>query len=282
VSFCSVFGDACSTDTECCSGLCQIAPNASLGTCEVVPSSGATGCTTAGEVCSDGAAYVPGTPLPTCGGSCCSRACFPYAPTGVLICQPPSGCRPRGELCTQDGDCCGGPGQPDNASANTMCRKDPGNIFGRCDGGNACNPAGTICRLQSVSCNATDQCCSGNVQQDDTCHQDNLGIPRCSVVPGTDCSNPASKAGMMCASSADCCGLPCVNGICGATCVNTGGTCMTDADCCSGLPCTIPGGGTAGTCGTTQGCASYGQTCTVTADCCNGVPCTGGLCQTIQ
>jgi len=42
---------------------------------------------------SPGADYNASDPLPICGGECCSRACFPYGPTGVLICQPPSGCR---------------------------------------------------------------------------------------------------------------------------------------------------------------------------------------------
>ena len=44
----------------------------------------------------------------------------------------------------------------------------------------------------------------------DTCHQDSLGIPRCGVGVGIDCTDPSTKVGMACASSADCCGLPCV------------------------------------------------------------------------
>jgi hypothetical protein len=280
-SYCTVQGDACSTDAECCSGLCQISTGATLGTCEVAPASGAGGCTVAGEVCGGGASYVPGQALPTCGGSCCSRACFPYGPSGVLICQPPSGCRPTGELCSQDSDCCGGPGQPDNGLTHVTCSKVAGFPVGHCDNGNKCSPAGAICRLQTISCNATDDCCAGNVQQFNTCHQDSLGIPRCGGA-GLDCSDPQSKVGMTCASSADCCGLPCVNGICGASCVMQNGTCTTSADCCSGLPCNIPGGSATGTCGNPIGCAAYGQACTQTSDCCNGVPCTGGICQAIQ
>jgi hypothetical protein len=296
-SFCTQVGDACVTDSECCGGLCSRADGASLGTCAVVPSSGATGCTTTGEVCGNGADYDPATQeLPTCGGECCSRACFPYGPTGVLICQPPSGCRPTGELCYEDSDCCGGPGQPDNEVSNVMCRKEPGFNVGRCDNGNSCSPAGAICRLQSDECNANANCCAGNVIQFDSCHQDALGIPRCTVAgcdteadPGcdqTEC-DPATKVGMSCASSADCCGLPCTSipgaegFICQAMCHMTGDSCTTSVDCCSGLPCVITGGSTTGTCGADQGCADYGQTCDATHACCNDLPCSNGVCQSI-
>lgn len=295
-SFCTQVGDACVTDGECCGGLCTIADGAALGICSVVPSSGATGCTTTGEVCANGADYDPATQeLPTCGGECCSRACFPYGPTGVLICQPPSGCRPTGELCYADSDCCGGPGQPDADSAMITCSKAPGMAVGRCDNGNACTPAGGICRLQSVECNANPNCCSGNVLQFDSCKQDALGIPRCSVaacdrddpncVPG-EC-DPATVVGNSCASSADCCGLPCTaipgseSFICSAECQMTGSSCTTNTDCCSGLPCVIPGGATSGTCGSDIGCSDYGQACDANNPCCNDLPCSNGVCSGI-
>ena len=142
----------------------------------------------------------------------------------------------------------------------------------------SCAPAGAICRLQTVECNATDTCCAGNVQQNDTCHQDNLGIPRCTGA-GLDCTDPSVYTGMPCASSADCCGLPCTpapgseNDLrCGDTCKVEGQSCTNDADCCAGLPCTN------GVCGQPQGCSSYGQACDATHTCCNNVPCTGGVC----
>jgi hypothetical protein len=285
-SFCTQNGDVCVNDGECCGGTCMKSGSATVGICEKVPAGGATGCAVLGEVCDMGASYDPSQALPTCGGECCSRACFPYGPTGVLICQPPSGCRPTGELCYTDSDCCGGPGQPDNNLSNVMCSKEPGYAVGRCDNGNSCSPAGAICRLQSVECNANANCCAGNVLQFDTCHQDSLGIPRCGVGVGVDCTDPASHAGQTCASSADCCGLPCVGNpetgfVCGSTCVAQGGACTTTADCCSGLPCTIPEGSTTGVCGAPQGCADYGQACTMSSDCCNMLPCTDGKCQGI-
>jgi hypothetical protein len=291
-SFCTQTGDTCSGDAECCGGICTKSGTATLGTCTLVPSTGATGCLTTGEFCGAGADYNGTDPLPMCGGECCSRACFPYGPNGILICQPPSGCRPTGELCTKSEDCCGGPGQPDSES-NVMCRIEPGFSVGRCDNGNSCSPAGAICRLQSGECNANANCCAGNVLNYDTCKQDNLGIPRCGITgcatndPNcTDgCTDPQSKVGQVCASSADCCGLPCTGSpeagfFCQAGCQNTSQGCTTDADCCSGLPCVFEGGSTTGLCGMTQGCSGYGQGCDATHLCCEGLTCAAdGTCQ---
>ena len=78
-----------------------------------------------------------------------------------------------------------------------------------------------------------------------------------------------------------CVGNPETGFVCGATCVAQGGACTTTADCCSGLPCTIPEGSTTGVCGAPQGCADYGQACTMSSDCCNMLPCTDGKCQGI-
>jgi len=277
-SYCVQTGDTCTTDAECCGGMCAITQGQALGLCIVAPSSGATDCAPAGELCDAGADYTGGA-LPTCGGSCCSRACFPYGPSGALICQPPSGCRPTGELCTQDSDCCGSAGLPDGNRSNVTCEKVAGNPVGRCNNGNACSPAGAICRLQSIQCNANADCCAGNVLQNDTCHQDSLGIPRC-LEAAVDCTDPQATVGHTCATSADCCGLPCVpvgggaeGFVCGSACVPTGGTCSTTADCCSGSPCVLQPGSTQGTCGDPGTCSDYGQACDATHPCCNGVPC---------
>jgi hypothetical protein len=245
--------------------------------------------------------------VPQCGGECCSRACAPHR-SGLFVCQPPSGCHPTGEVCTTDSDCCGGVGTPN--SQGVMCSKanatDP---VGRCDNGQACRPAGAVCKLATSSCNAENNCCAGNVNQNPfVCQQDNLGIPRCTLA-GKPCDDAGSKAGQACATSADCCGLSCVPNpsytpggsappfVCGGQCVGQGGSCTTAADCCPGLPCTLPPGSTRGTCGNPPPppdagppppvdaavpdggtCAEYGQSCTTNSDCCNSVPCTNGRC----
>jgi hypothetical protein len=206
----------------------------------------------------------------------------------VLICQPASGCHPVGDLCTKDTDCCGGQGQNPTEKCNKANANDP---VGVCSNPSGCKPNGDICRLQTNQCNATDDCCSGNVQQFDTCKQDALGVPRCSYAGDAGCISV--DAGTQCASSADCCNLnPCVPDGDGGftcypqTCVPTNGVCTTDSDCCPGGHCFIAGDQTSGTCqppaqdaGADGGCAFYGQTCTTSSDCCNGVPCTNGRCE---
>jgi hypothetical protein len=233
------------------------------------------------------------------------------------VCQPPSGCRPTGEICATDADCCGFGGLPGDGSPLGCNKDNPGDLVGRCGNGNACRPAGAICKLATMSCNAENNCCSGNVNQNPfACQQDILGIPRCTLL-GQPCTDAGSKVGQACASSADCCGLACVPNpaytadggappfVCGGKCVDSGGTCSTSADCCPGLPCTVPPGSTRGTCGQPPTvdagtpdatppadvgivdvapdgpkppCAEYGQVCTSNSDCCNGVPCTDGRC----
>jgi hypothetical protein len=227
-----------------------------------------------------------GGELTECGGECCSRACLPYGATNVLICQPPSGCRPTGEVCADDADCCGSATNPDGEISDVHCSKVGDNPLGRCDAGNSCTPAGGICRLQSQSCNENANCCAGNVLQFNTCALDNLGIPRC-LAAEIDCTDPSDYIGMDCATSADCCGLPCTpqgSGefpplLCGEACVMETGVCTNNADCCAGLSCDIPPGSSSGSCWPNQdNCAEYGQACTVAEDCCNGLPCNNGTC----
>jgi hypothetical protein len=47
----------------------------------------------------DGGVVLTEAGVPTCGGACCSRACGPWGPTGIDVCQPASGCHPVGDLC---------------------------------------------------------------------------------------------------------------------------------------------------------------------------------------
>jgi hypothetical protein len=261
-SFCTQTGDACTSKEQCCGGKCNVASGATLGVCEEPDVSGVGNCDLAGQVCGagaiDGGISMFDGGLPSCGGSCCSRACAPYGPTGVMICQPPSGCRPVGEICRNDSDCCGSEGMP-GGNGSITCSKSGSDPVGRCDNGQACNPAGAICKLWGESCSAADNCCAGNVNQHhDVCLQDSLGIPRCRTAT-TACSDAESYQGKACASSADCCGLACIPNanpgdggsplICGSTCVPKGGACTNDSDCCPGLPCVALPGTWQGICG---------------------------------
>lgn len=314
VSFCTQETEICGANFECCSGNCVKAGGALLGTCGAPLGGGASGCKPTGTVCQ------PGTPAGdggVCESSCCSRSCGPFGgANGFKVCQPPSGCKPTGEVCRTDTDCCGGPGSPDpkGGQPNT-CNKPAGAEFGRCNNGGACREPGSICKAGGFdSCSAENNCCesfgqpAGNCNNtpENCCKQDALGIPRC-LVSYIDCTAAIPPAGTACATSADCCGNPCINNQCiGTTCVPKGGECTSNADCCPGLPCTTLPGSTKGICGGVlvdggvqpppdggadagpdgggEGdggvpCSLYGQTCNDTADCCNGVPCTSGRCR---
>lgn len=260
-SYCTQTGDVCTTDTECCGAVCTKAAGANLGTCAVAAGAGAN-CTVNGSVCTPSGTEPDDAGLLPCGTNCCSKMCAPYGPTGVNVCQPPSGCRPGGELCRDNDDCCGSANLPDGNQAKVTCSKAPGAAYGRCTNGNKCAAAGEVCRMQAYQCSTTANCCAGNVIQNNTCARDILGVPRC-LTAAMNCedyvADPNQLKGKVCASSADCCGLPCLpNGtgtgfVCGGLneCVMKGGKCSTHADCCSGQPCVTAPGSTDGICGGT-------------------------------
>ncbi len=308
-SFCAQNGDVCTTNGDCCGGLCTIMSGGTKGTCSQ-PAGHASNCTAVdGTLCGglvgDGGTILDEAGLPSCGGACCSRLCAPYAPTGVLICQPATGCHVVGDLCTKDSDCCGSAGLPGSPKKPVTCDITPPATVGVCRNPMMCKPNGDVCKLSFTSCNASCDCCSGNCETKDTCKQDKDGVPRCT---GAMCVD----AGASCASSADCCdGLPCIPNvdggmppyICGNTvCEPACKPCTTNADCCAGLTCDLPLGSTDGTCGPCNPdagsgdagkpkdggkgdsgkgdsgtpCAMYGQSCKVSSDCCSGVPCLDG------
>jgi len=312
-SFCVQPGDACAANGDCCTGSCTIPTGQTIGTCAASAPGGPANCGMVdGQLCGgsgpDGGAVYLDSGLPTCGGSCCSRACAPWGPTGVLVCQPASGCHPVGDLCTVDGDCCGSSGLPGGSNKPVTCDMSGGGPVGICRNPMGCKPNGDVCKLATMSCNSSCDCCAGNCENQDTCKQDNLGIPRCT---GAACVD----AGTACSSSADCCnGNPCVpSKVDGGPeftcypfqCVQSCGSCSNNADCCPGSNCLNGtcdpcGGGTPGDGGAPGdggngpdgsglppdggappppdgGCASYGQVCATSAECCNGVPCTPQL-----
>jgi hypothetical protein len=282
------------------------------GTCGAPTSGGGvpSGCAPSGTVCGTGT--DAGTNF-NCDQNCCSRSCGYYgALSGFRVCEPPSGCRPTGEVCRSDSDCCGWSGAPDPVKGPVSCSKaTPTSEFGRCDNGGACREPGSICKTgDGDSCSAENNCCEHsslpanycNDHPENCCNKDALGIPRCLIKP-VDCTGAAPPAGTVCATSADCCGNPCINNKCGGdgSCVPKGDGCTTSADCCAGIQCVQAPGSAKGVCGgsllpdggvsdagggSTGGdlpdggnCALYGQICNADGDCCNGVPCTSGRCR---
>ena len=312
-SFCGQAGEACSTGPDCCTGSCTVAAGATLGTCGANPPSGPANCGIAdGQLCggtvADGGINWNDAGLPACGGPCCSRACAPWGPTGALVCQPASGCHVVGDLCTKDTDCCGSAGLPGGSGKPVTCDFSDSGTLGICRNPMKCKPDGDVCKLKTTSCNSSCDCCSGNCETQDTCKQDNVGVPRCAAA---QCAAP----GASCASSANCCGgMPCVPNpviggappyVCaGTACIAACGQCTNNADCCPGTSCVLGAGTTHGICGPCGGppagpdggsggapdagggrapdgggagptCTLYGQVCTTSSQCCNGVPCDG-------
>jgi hypothetical protein len=303
-SYCIQTGDVCTRASDCCTGLCTIAAGAKAGTCGA-PVKTAANC--------EG---VEGTVCNGC-GDCCSRLCAPFGPTGVKICQPASGCRVVGELCTADKDCCGGDPNSDLPGAgNGSCDKEPDELVGRCRNVQSCSPQGNICHYKEYTCSissAPNKCCSG-VGNSGECQLDTLGVPRCNGM-GTACR----IAGDQCASSDDCCNdAPCVRDPKGVLrcyaegqCVPRGGSCTINGDCCPGTTCIRSVGSTSGTCDTAviegvggasgagggsgisgspgvaggaakgggPSCSEYGQICSGDSDCCNSIPCFNGTCR---
>jgi hypothetical protein len=244
--------------------------------------------------------------------------CAPYGPSGVNICQPVSGCHSTGDLCRTTEDCCGGTNDPDLPGyTNGECQIEAGHAIGICrnpvngaenpDG--ACSPQGNVCHLKDYACSvssARNNCCGG-LGNSGVCQPDLLGVPRCNGLGDTcrcgagtspdgngGCMSDPTAPGETCASSDDCCdNLPCVPDDmgtlrCGAgQCVEQGGSCTINGDCCPPFTCIRPPGSTSGTCdtpvsgagGAPPTCAEYGQICTDASDCCNDVPCTDMLCK---
>ena len=293
-SFCSQTGDICAAGSECCSGTCTIPSGQSVGTCASATPGG--NCTAVdGQLCMAVSSLDGG-----CGGNCCSRACGPWGPTGINICQPATGCHVENDTCTSDSECCGSQalidaGLPTSGKAVTC-------VNGYCTKHMGCTPNGDVCKLPATSCNANQDCCSGLGNSKSPCKQDNVGVPRCANV---DCGD----GGTACATSADCCnGLPCVPNpvdggdlfVCANTlCVPSCAGCTTSADCCPGFSCISgicdpcggsnpdgggPGdGGTVGDAGKLPDggtCSLFGQLCDKDAGvaCCAGLSCSSGRC----
>ncbi len=261
-SYCIQTGDICYHANDCCGGICS-APNAqpvsatNPGVCSQ-PSSGATNCTAVdGTLCPGG----------NC-GQCCSRLCAPYGPTGVNICQPAQGCRVEGDLCRTAADCCGGPATGGLGDGEVTCSNATnGAAVGVCltplpDGGGVCVPEGDVCHYNASNymcatvSSARSDCCGPQTPKFDACVLDPFGVPRCNAYTGV-------KGG-------------------GIGCVAAGSGCAPATDCCNGNPCVLGSGGML-QCAATA-CQTSGQTCTTNADCCSGLPCVslpgsiGGTC----
>jgi hypothetical protein len=184
-------------------------------------------------------------------GDCCSRLCAPFGPYNVKVCQPAEGCHIDGDLCTKDTDCCGAAGSGLPGDGNVICEIQAGFAVGICRNPTGCNPEGDVCHYMNYACSissARNDCC-GAPGNSGACQLDKLGVPRCHTVAA--CVDPGGS----CAFDGDCCnGAHCVPDasgrlVCQTACSAARGACTVDADCCSGLHCYVAVGSTSGTCG---------------------------------
>ena len=261
-SYCIQSGDICYRANDCCGGVCaapngQAVTSSNPGLC-TQPSSGGVNCTGVdGTLCPGGSC-----------GSCCSRLCAPYGPTGVNICQPARGCRVEGDLCRSNADCCGATGSGVLGDGSVVCSNSVnGGDVGVCmtPGPNAqggtCVPEGDVCHFNAstYTCSissARADCCGSQRPRYLACVLDPFGVPRCNAATGPGDSGTGCIAmGNACALASECCnGTPCVANaagqlVCsGTSCQQSGQSCTTNADCCAGLPCVAPPGSVQGKC----------------------------------
>jgi hypothetical protein len=261
-SYCIQSGDICYHANDCCGGICS-APNgqpvtsSNAGVCGQ-PTSGGVNCTAVdGTICPGGGC-----------GSCCSRLCAPYGPTGVNICQPAQGCRVEGDLCRTNVDCCGAMGSGVLGDGSVVCSTSVnGGSVGVCmtpgptANGGTCVPEGDVCHYNqsNYTCSissARADCCGDQRPRFLACVLDPFGVPRCNAYTGVGDGGPGCiGAGNACSMATECCnGTPCVANasgqlVCSATsCQQSGQSCTTNSDCCAGLPCVAPPGSIHGTC----------------------------------
>ena len=163
---CAIAGTACSVATDCCGGHCM------GGMCAPPPPP----CHPGGETCGG----PSGGPM----GGCCSGVC------NGQRCALAGACRPIGELCAIDSDCC-----------SASCKMDPDHV-GRCFALPMCTASdGKPCADQVGDlCNGPQDCCTH------VCQPASDGVKRCLSAGGcsADCE--------VCSSNTDCCSGHCAAG----------------------------------------------------------------------
>ncbi len=191
---------------------------------------------------------------------CCSYTCREDA-TGFKSCQYLGGCRPAGELCRKDADCCN---DAVDVAAGTCDKAVDGLDVGRCKNPGGCAPAGEVCGTSDGSPSGSNECCPGpeGGANEAACQPTASGTHRCTV------TGNCKPDGLDCMAPGDCCSGICENGTCGETpCIGDGQPCAFSDQCCSGICAPDPNTGEL-VCN--PDCVPSGQACTANSDCCGG------------
>jgi hypothetical protein len=219
----------------------------------------------------------------------CSPPGGPCAPGSAVTCCPGLACDPTGRclppnVCTPAGAACGAPGQP-GCCAPSAC--DP--AAGICTNPAMCAPPGGPCGpvngqtcCNGLACDATGRCSAPTMCLPPNTPCGAAGQPGCCAPFACDlsihlCLPPVAcqPAGTACTADAQCCGLPCTNGVCGGpSCLPPGAPCNATTPCCAGLACN------GGVCNPGPTCST--GPCMTDADCCVSPTgtrrCVAGLC----
>jgi hypothetical protein len=238
-SSCGARGEICSEPADCCSGVCIDGR-----------------CPTQNEI---GQKNFAGEPCQV-DGDCASYLCASDYPGGPRVCQFLGGCRPTGEICTEDWQCCSDIHMASGALCDSPTDGQGCVPHGNVDDLSTCagqlwqggpGEPGELCGDSSFD--EVHECCFD-------CEQTILGVWRCSgggyACPEQDGGVPEDAGdcptcvpdGEACRQSADCCSNICspflVDDTCDPTiteceielrcgqCVPTGGLCTSHADCC--------------------------------------------------
>lgn len=240
---CAITGGDCAEDADCCSFNCNGT------TCD----SAVQNCDPIGEACTAGS------------NSCCTDFC---ADAGGQICDGAdadcrcrlvTGCRPTGELCDADADCC-----------NNYCDRPNGATVGSCAALGSCETVGEPCGNPGVN----GSCCSN------ACVDEGSGVATCVFLGG------CLPLGEVCETAGECCGGSCIDSgttadgrpimRCADTtsCLNPGEVCMTGAssNCCpaggGSTGCETANSGVDRCFGGEPGCTIPSNGCTTVAECC--------------
>jgi hypothetical protein len=278
--FCKAITEACTSNSECCSGICDPAS----ATC----ATSINQCTAGGGACL----------IPT---ECCSMSCT------AGRCNT-SQCVADGQACIDSAACCSGNCisglcQPLNTACSTAGNPCSGNAqccSQLCEAG-VCKLGSSFCIQTGDACSDSNSCCSGD------CYKvtgSQLGL--CAAPPSgaTYCSDGID--GTVCGDCNNCCSRLCAPygptgvKVCqpASGCRVNGDLCRKDSDCCgapgTGLPgegnvtCEIDPGKALGICRNPRSCNPQGNvchyknyTCSVSSarnDCCAAVG-NSGVCQ---
>src|SRR5664279_248670 len=225
-STCSVTGDSCNIDSNCCTaraGSCAKVANISRCT----PLS----CRQVGDICTDqccsrqcnGNQCAPPSSQEYCltqgsdcstGSDCCSNVCS-QGVNGRLSCFALDGCQPLGESCNDKSECC-----------SRSCTDN--------GAGYRCSTTSIICASEGELCLNQTKCCPGAASN---CGSAWFGLTRCSnsnIGP-----NYCIAKGLDCAYGAQCCTGHCAldatfSFTCQNDCKENGLSCSDKSECCRG------------------------------------------------